>query len=259
VSAGESKHPARLLWYACGRLDPGESEAVERHLGTCAACRDELKRLRSMAQSLRAASGEGHPDAAELVAYHDDPSAMLPLDATRVAEHLRACAACGEDLARLSRAAAVARRRFARSAAPAVVAPRSSWTYGARGLLATAALVLVVLTLPPRSPMSTATLVPIRRGPETAVRLVGLGPWRLNVLLPTQAPSAEYEMRIRGVGDPEQTVYDRLGRAGPESSVVLEVPGFPRPGRYVLEMEVNGGVAGSGGTYTYPFDVTRSP
>jgi anti-sigma factor RsiW len=257
-------HPERLLWYACGRLDPDEVEDVERHLALCKDCRDEFRSLRSMARSLRRASDAGHPACADLVAYHGDERSLPPHDAARISAHLRVCAACEADLTSLDRAAAVGRRRWEDGAAiadpaapraPVVPVATSSWSRGVGRLAATAAMVMVVLTLPPRPTVSTVTFVPILRSRETVRRPVGLGALRVNVVLPSQAPPARYTTRVRSLDPSVGQVYAHTGRAGPEVPLVLEIPGFPTPGRYVLEMEA----AGDGGRYTYPFDVVRWP
>src|SRR5512134_2243855 len=82
------------------------------HLALCEDCRDEFRSLRSMARSLRRAAAAGHPACADLVAYHGGERSLASWDVARISAHLRACAPCASELARLDRAAAVARRRW---------------------------------------------------------------------------------------------------------------------------------------------------
>ena len=249
-------HPDQLMWYACGRVDPDEASRIEGHLAVCEECRDEVRRLRSMSLSLRKAYDGGHPVCADLVAYRDDSSSMLPPAAARLTAHLRSCADCGEELARLDRAVAIGRRRWNDGAPSAPVAARPE-ACGARWGWAAAAMVVVALTLPARPVLSTASFIPNLRGLETSRRLLGLGPWRISVLLPTDAPPATYAMRVRSLDGADRPVFEQSGWVDPATPAVLDVAILPKAGRYVLEMEASRGSAL--GVYPYPFDVVTSP
>jgi len=247
-------HPERLLWYACGRLDAAEVEAVERHLAVCEACRAELPRLRSIGASLRREAGAGHVEAPALVSFHDGEAA--PPAAAKIAAHLETCAACRADLASLGRASAPGRRRWEGVVAlppPAVGNAAASWSRRVRRLSAAAAIVFMIVTWPARPLVSTAAFAPVLRGSEPARRLAGLGPWRLSVLLPTQASETDYAIRIRGVDGGETAVYPVSGRFGPAGPVIVEVSSFAKPGRYVLELQATG--EGDAGPHAYPFEV----
>jgi len=251
------------MWYACGRLDPAEAEIVEIHLASCDECRSDLVSLRSMGASLRTAIGSGHAACAELVAFHNGDCTLPATVAVRIAEHVEVCASCRAELATLDHASVRRRRRWSTGATladsrpPVLRAAGSSWSRRAHRMLAAAAMVLVVLTWPVRPLTPTAVFTPALRGADVARRLSGLGPWRLSVFLPTQAIEAEYAIRIRGPNAGDGPVYDGIGRFGPAAPAIVEVPSFPKPGRYVLEMEAKRD--GEGMAHAYPFEVVSAP
>lgn len=260
-------HPERLLWYAGGSAEPEDVAEIERHLATCPDCREELSTLRSLIGSLRAGAGAGHVSVVDLVAYHDGDPAMSAADSAQVGKHVVSCASCREDLESLAVAAAYGRTgarehatlvRFPAPIEADSVRTRSGFGRWFLPLFAAAAAVLVVLVMvPPKVAVSHATLRPPLRGPDAATRLSGLGPWELAVWLPTRGPADVYRARIRGDDAREVPLTPSGARMVPDNPSVFRVPGFPKVGRYVLELH-RGGEA-SGETYAYPFDVTASP
>ena len=68
-------HPERLPWFAAGTLDRAQAAEIERHLQSCAECRDEVAALRSMTRSLGVLPLD-HIAADRLVVYHAAPADM---------------------------------------------------------------------------------------------------------------------------------------------------------------------------------------
>jgi hypothetical protein len=223
-------HPDRLPWFASGRLDVADAAEIERHVNGCESCRAEVSTLRSMYRSLRGAAASAHVSPVRLVAFQARDPQVSRDERRLIEEHVRRCPACSADLA------AVARSR---------ATPR-----GRRGLrvLEAAAAMLIVVTLgwqvavrigeSPISPGPTrVTFSPALRGPTANPRLVGAGPWELEIWLPLRAQARAYRARVeRGDGD-STSVVDRVVTVAPkEGSVVLRVPGGLLAGRYLLTL-----------------------
>jgi hypothetical protein len=235
MSLGRALHPERLPWFASGHLDRADAAAVERHLRSCDACRAEVSALRSMYRSIHAEVQPEHVSPAQLVAYHDLDPSVSDADRRLVEEHVRKCYGCSADLAALRRADVSARARHERR-----------W-------LGAAASVLIVVSAgwqiarwraePPTSPvLAHVVFSPAQRGTSTDPRLVGPGPWELEVWLPLHASASDYRARIYPGDEPSTTVFDGIATAGSKrGSVHLVVPGGFRPGHYVLSLSLRDG------------------
>jgi hypothetical protein len=230
MNLGRARHPERLPWFASGHLDRADAAAIERHLRSCDACRAEVSALRSMYRSIHAEVQPEHVSAAQLVAYHDLDPRVSDAQRRLVEEHVRKCHGCSADLAALRRADVPARARHARRwlgiAASVLIVVSAGWQIALRRAES------------PASPvMAHVVFSPAQRGADTAPRLLGPGPWELEVWLPLHAPATDYRARIYPGDEPLTTVFDGITTAGSKrGSVHLVVPGGFRPGHYVLSL-----------------------
>jgi anti-sigma factor RsiW len=223
-------HPERLPWFASGRLDVADAAEIERHVNGCESCRAEVAALRSMYRSLRDGAPSGHVSPTRLVAYHARDPQFSRDDRRIIEEHVRGCPTCSADLSALERSARSTRARHGRR------------------MLEAAAAVLIVVTLgwqiavrrgeSPSPPAVThVAFSPTQRGTTADPRLVGAGPWELEVWLPLRAQARDYRARIERSGDPSSVVVDRVVTAGPQGgSVLLRVPGGLPSGHYLLTL-----------------------
>lgn len=67
-----------LPWYATGQLDPDDRARVERHLYSCASCREQLVVERRLADEFQAMSPEAESGWARLKARIDPPVQIAP-------------------------------------------------------------------------------------------------------------------------------------------------------------------------------------
>lgn len=80
-----------LPWLVNGTLDEGERARVVEHLRTCADCREELDRIRTVLDT-----SEGHPPSGLLAAWAMGET--VP-DAEIIADHVASCPDCTRDAA----------------------------------------------------------------------------------------------------------------------------------------------------------------
>ena len=240
-------HLPGLPEYLAGRADPGSAGEIEEHLGSCDACRQEARNLASLGETLR---GRGHLPVEDIVAQASGRAAGE--STAGVEEHLRGCASCRDEVALLQ-------REFPEK----VGRVRAARTGGGRLRLAAAAVVAVSVGLagfwvgmrmePPAQAVPSVTLSPDRRGGAGGAVLHGRGPWVLDVLLPLEAPSGDYRMRIEDQdGKPVLELEGRLTDVE-RQGLTLWIPRLPAPGEYHLFLYPEPGA--TGGPYRYVFGV----
>lgn len=270
MSACAGEHLDRLLWYADGRLTGEEAAAIEAHLAVCWSCARDAGSLRSMMRSIRAQAQTDHVPSQDLIAFADGSKNILGRRAASIADHLRGCRECAEDLDLLRRAERVERgepveakgsRRPIEMPAPAP-RRRLHGIVAAILVIAAGALIwqLARLTGPTAQPRETSTsrivLAPAQRGASPAARVEGAGPVVLEVLLPFRAPRSLYRARIHPSARPEETVLQAYVSPDGDGRLLLHVPGFPAPGHHLLTLEP---AAGGSDAYVYGIDVVLSP
>ncbi|HEX5045061.1 MAG TPA: zf-HC2 domain-containing protein [Candidatus Polarisedimenticolaceae bacterium] len=235
-----SPHPTRLPWFAAGTLPPAEAAGIERHLAACAACRAEVKALRSMTRTLRAFAPAGHVAPELLVAYHRDRAALSSEERARVQDHLGSCLSCTADLRALERAEAslhtVSRRRLLGAAASVLAVVLTGWQIA--GWRAPA-------------PLLHVHLMPPQRGDA---QRIPAGPCVLDVLLPEGAVDGTYVARI---ALPEGVTLPLEPSVSKDQWLSLAVPGGLGPGRHVLYVGQQGGNPSD--AFAYGLDVEASP
>jgi anti-sigma factor ChrR (cupin superfamily) len=237
-------HPERLPWFADGKLDPAEAAVVASHVATCDDCRDEVEALCSMYRSLRTAAPSEHVSPEALVAYHQG---RLNTDERRaIDDHVRACQACAADLGALERAHSAGRngnvRRLIATAASVTLVAAAAWQYAVQR----------------EAPAVThVVFAPAQRGAETSHRLVGSGPWVLEIWAPQRA-AASYVARIQRSDAPESAVFEAtVASSSDDGKVLVSVPGPLRPGHHVLSLRPSDGDGAL--VYARGFDVVRNP
>jgi anti-sigma factor RsiW len=87
-SASGAHDPAEELlpWYATGQLDPEERAQVERHLYSCAECREQLTLERRLIGQFQTTSPQVESGWARLKARIDPPRAVRPVKPPMFAE-----------------------------------------------------------------------------------------------------------------------------------------------------------------------------
>lgn len=261
-----SPHPDVLPWYVSGRLDPPEAERVRSHVETCAACREEVRVLSAMRREMIGALSASHVPAAELVEYSEGGGA-LPADRRAAIEgHVRACAACRQDLEAL----AASRDSIGEAPVTPTVAPPSPRPGARRATLgwAAAAAVLVVVgsgivlrgLAPSPLPVGglqeirSITLLPPERAGQDSPALTGAGPWVVTVVLPFGAPDGRYAVRVEAGGGGSPSGTRVATAAASEGRLSLLIGDLPAEAGYRLVVERTEAPRAS---YAYEFRIVR--
>jgi len=218
----EDKHPHLLLWYALTSLEPEETRSIERHLRWCRRCRDEVETLSAFRKSRYPREGEDLIPAVE-PALRADP--VLPGAGVRLRDSFRRWWPAAA--ASLTLLAAVSVLAFA---------PPAAWFRREPG------------------PVAVVFEAPSRGGAEPRV-LAGPGPWEVRVLLPFDAPSGSYNVRVRMDGD-SPAGPPLAARATSDGQIEMTLANL-LPGRYELVLLPAGSPGPAG--YVYSFLVVRLP
>jgi hypothetical protein len=243
VSAAGRDHPARLLWYAAGRLEPGEAETIGRHVVACAACAEEVEGLRSMFRSIREQSEQDHVSCADLLAYHDRDPALDASHERAIEAHVSECHQCADDLAVLERATIAEGRATARSVGDGRRAVRIPVGVLVAVAAATLAVSIVAVGIGGWRPAAISPppagapqfFTPLQRGSGGVRRLTGLGPWPIRVLLPLDAPRGAYDLRIRRADGTAELLHESIVEISGDR-LLVEIPRLPAAGHYLLEL-----------------------
>jgi hypothetical protein len=257
VTESGGAHPERLIWYACGRLDPGEARAIERHLAACSDCAVEVEALRSMARSIREQARTDHVATWDLIAHHDAGPRPSGDRARAIRGHLRECRECASDLAALGKAGRLERRlrrgRLPAAAAVAAAAVIVLAAAGAAGFRIARPAATEAPDLRPRQ----AVFAPVQRSARGERRLEGPGPWEVLVLLPYGAPAGPYRARIHRADGTAELIFEADVEPDAEGRLRLGVSRVSGPGRYVLSLRPRDGTGAD--PYLFGFDVVGAP
>ncbi len=202
--SGCSERAGDAAAYALGALEPGEAAAFERHLETCAGCREELRAFEQAVQALPGA-----------VPQYEAPPALR----RKVLGDFRSAQRAAHAGGGRERERATRRRRPAR--APRAALPRRALVTGALAALALAAVLIAAL---PGSGTTTRTIAARVVGtPGTAeLRLSGSHAELVVAHLPAPAAGHVYEMwLLRG----HRTAPSTLFSVGPHGRAAIEVQG----------------------------------
>jgi hypothetical protein len=187
--------------------------------------------LRSIYRSIQRESPTDHVSPADLVAYHASGTHVSEDDRRAIEGHVRECHTCAVDLAVLDRAEASTRPRQVRpllgAAASVLMVVAASWQTAAW-----------LASSPAPQAVAHVVFSPVRRGTIEPNRLVGTGPWELEIWLPVHASAPDYRARIFRIDDSSTSIFAAPVAAGPQAgTVVLRVPcGLLQPGLHRLSL-----------------------
>ncbi|MBM4255735.1 MAG: hypothetical protein FJ147_07540 [Deltaproteobacteria bacterium] len=104
---GDTCHKAQEIDLSLFLLEPQSSawQEFRAHYPHCATCSAELRQWTTLEQQLRSLDDSRtppHPSAETLVTFHKRPQILSAADRVSIAGHLRACAACREEVKLLS-------------------------------------------------------------------------------------------------------------------------------------------------------------
>lgn len=88
--------------YVEGVVDAGDAGALERHLASCAECRQSVSMLRRIATELSAidaAAFDDHPESSRLVDYSLVPAQLARADLESIRLHVKSCPSCALEVA----------------------------------------------------------------------------------------------------------------------------------------------------------------
>jgi Putative zinc-finger len=88
--------------YVEGVVDAGDAGVLERHLASCAECRESVSMLRRISTELTAmgaAAFDDHPESSRLVDYSLVPSHLAAADLERIKVHVKSCPTCALEVA----------------------------------------------------------------------------------------------------------------------------------------------------------------
>ena len=87
--------------YYANNLSENERSAVGEHLKTCKECRNQLKNIRLLAESLAATETvmpSGHPDSEKLILFAESRQLLPEKEIIEIGNHLQNCKTCSEEL-----------------------------------------------------------------------------------------------------------------------------------------------------------------